>query len=73
MHSERPNGMEMPDQREWLLWLIRVRVVIISFLLGIELITQQNDFKIKLRDKVAALVELWNRMGYANPVGDGLQ
>ncbi|MBI4460927.1 MAG: hypothetical protein HY648_12835 [Acidobacteria bacterium] len=33
--------MEMPDQRQWLSWLIRVRVVILSFLLGIQLIIEQ--------------------------------
>ncbi|MBI3896324.1 MAG: PAS domain S-box protein [Acidobacteria bacterium] len=33
--------MEMLDQRQWLSWLIRVRVIIISFLLGIQLIIQQ--------------------------------
>ena len=33
--------MEMLGPREWLLWLIRVRIVIISFLLGIELMIQQ--------------------------------
>jgi two-component system sensor histidine kinase PilS (NtrC family) len=31
----------MIGQRDWLLWLIRVRFVIISFLLGIELIIQE--------------------------------
>ncbi len=29
--------MEALDQKQWLLWLIRVRIVIITFLLGIEL------------------------------------
>ena len=33
--------MEMPDQRQWLSWLIRVRAVILTFLLGIQLIIQQ--------------------------------
>ncbi len=33
--------MEMMDQRQWLSWLIRVRIVIITFLLGIELTIQQ--------------------------------
>jgi len=31
----------MMDQRKWLSWLIRVRIVIITFLLGIELTIQQ--------------------------------
>ena len=47
--------MEMPDQREWLLWLIRVRVVIISFLLGIELIIQQVG---RTQDPTAAQVPM---------------
>src|SRR5579864_2759897 len=33
--------MEIVDERQWLSWLIRVRIVIISFLLGIELTIQQ--------------------------------
>ena len=33
--------MKVMDQNRWLLWLIRVRVVIITFLLGIELGIQQ--------------------------------
>ena len=33
--------MEMLNQRQWLSWLIRVRIVIIIFLLGIELTIQQ--------------------------------
>lgn len=33
--------MEVVDQRQWLSWLIRVRIVIITFLLGIELTIQQ--------------------------------
>ena len=33
--------MEALDQRQWLLWLIRVRIVIITFLLGIELTVVQ--------------------------------
>src|SRR3989338_5397199 len=33
--------MEMGDQRQRLSWLIRVRIVIITFLLGIELTIQQ--------------------------------
>jgi two-component system, NtrC family, sensor histidine kinase PilS len=33
--------MDTVDQRQWLAWLIRVRIVIITFLLGIELILQQ--------------------------------
>ena len=33
--------MELVDQRQWLSWLIRVRIIIISFLLGIELTIQQ--------------------------------
>lgn len=33
--------MEMLDQKEWLSWLIRVRAVIVTFLLGIELLIQQ--------------------------------
>ena len=34
-------SMSMVDQREWVPWLIRVRLVIITFLLGIELTIQQ--------------------------------
>ena len=33
--------MDMMDQKQWLSWLIRVRIVIITFLLGIELTIQQ--------------------------------
>jgi two-component system sensor histidine kinase PilS (NtrC family) len=33
--------MEMVDRKQWLSWLIRVRIVIITFLLGIELTIQQ--------------------------------
>ena len=41
MSGEKRNASEMIGQRDWLLWLIRVRFVIISFLLGIELIIQE--------------------------------
>jgi len=41
MGEEKRNAPEMIGQRDWLLWLIRVRFVIISFLLGIELIIQE--------------------------------
>ena len=41
MSEEKRNATEMIGQRDWLLWLIRVRFVIISFLLGIELIIQE--------------------------------
>ena len=34
-------SMSVVDQREWVPWLIRVRLVIITFLLGIELTIQQ--------------------------------
>ena len=33
--------MEIVDQRQWLSWLVRVRIVIITFLLGIQLVIQQ--------------------------------
>lgn len=33
--------MDMMDQKQWLSWLIRVRIVIITFLLGIQLTIQQ--------------------------------
>lgn len=33
--------MEFADQRQWLSWLIRVRIAIVTFLLGIELTIQQ--------------------------------
>ncbi|MBI4443672.1 MAG: PAS domain S-box protein [Acidobacteria bacterium] len=33
--------MDVMDQRQWLSWLVRVRIVIISFLLGIQLIIQE--------------------------------
>ena len=33
--------MEALNQRQWLLWLIRVRIVIITFLLGIQLAVEQ--------------------------------
>ncbi|MBI4463075.1 MAG: PAS domain S-box protein [Acidobacteria bacterium] len=33
--------MDVMDQRQWLQWLVRVRIVIISFLLGIQLIIQE--------------------------------
>jgi two-component system sensor histidine kinase PilS (NtrC family) len=39
MAADRP--MEALNQKEWLLWLIRVRIVIITFLLGIELAVVQ--------------------------------
>ncbi len=39
--GERRNASEMIGQRDWLLWLVRVRFVIITFLLGIELIIQE--------------------------------
>jgi two-component system sensor histidine kinase PilS (NtrC family) len=35
--------MEMLDQRQWLSWLIRVRLIIVSFLLGIQLVIQQVE------------------------------
>ena len=35
------SGMEALNQKQWLLWLIRVRIVIITFLLGIELAVMQ--------------------------------
>jgi two-component system, NtrC family, sensor histidine kinase PilS len=35
--------MELLNRREWLSWLIRVRVVIITFLLGIQLVIQQVE------------------------------
>ena len=41
MSEDKRNAPEMIGQRDWLLWLIRVRFVIISFLLGIELIIQE--------------------------------
>lgn len=41
MNEEKRNAPEMIGQKDWLLWLIRVRFVIISFLLGIELIIQE--------------------------------
>ena len=33
--------MEALNQKQWLLWLIRVRIVIITFLLGVELAVMQ--------------------------------
>ena len=41
MNEEKRNTTELIGQRDWLHWLIRVRFVIISFLLGIELIIQE--------------------------------
>jgi len=41
MRQQKRKAMEMLGQREWLLWLARVRFVIISFLLAIELIIQE--------------------------------
>ena len=35
--------MEMLNRRQWLSWMIRVRVIIITFLLGIELVIQQVE------------------------------
>jgi two-component system sensor histidine kinase PilS (NtrC family) len=35
--------MEMLNRRQWLSWMIRVRVIIISFLLGIQLVIQQVE------------------------------
>ncbi|MBI3933491.1 MAG: PAS domain-containing protein [Acidobacteria bacterium] len=35
--------MEMLNRRQWLSWLIRVRLVIITFLLGIQLVIQQVE------------------------------
>ncbi len=35
--------MEMFEQKQWLPWLIRVRVIIITFLLGIQLVIQQVE------------------------------
>ena len=41
MREQKRNAREMLGQREWLLWLIRVRFVIISFVLAIELLIQE--------------------------------
>ena len=35
--------MEMFEQKQWLSWLIRIRVIIITFLLGIQLVIQQVE------------------------------
>ncbi|HWP85792.1 MAG TPA: ATP-binding protein, partial [Terriglobia bacterium] len=35
--------IEMLNRRQWLSWMIRVRVVIVSFLLGIQLVIQQVE------------------------------
>ena len=41
MREQKRNARELLGQREWLLWLIRVRFVIISFVLAIELLIQE--------------------------------
>jgi two-component system sensor histidine kinase PilS (NtrC family) len=35
--------MEMLEQKQWLSWLIRIRLIIITFLLGIQLVIQQVE------------------------------
>lgn len=35
--------MDMFDQKQWLSWLIRIRLIIITFLLGLQLIIQQVE------------------------------
>ena len=41
MSRQSKNSAEMIGQRDWLLWLIRVRFVIITFLLGLELFIEE--------------------------------
>src|SRR5512141_642453 len=52
--------MEAYTHKEWLLWLVRVRIVIITFLLGVELtvVTLMNQTNIPVKLFLATVV-LW--------------
>ena len=62
-------SMEMFEQKQWLSWLIRIRVIIITFLLGIQLVIQQVEpvqnltvVRVPMRYFLAALV-FWYLLG----------
>ncbi|OFV97863.1 MAG: hypothetical protein A3F68_01805 [Acidobacteria bacterium RIFCSPLOWO2_12_FULL_54_10] len=55
MRMMNTSTAEMMDQKEWLSWLIRVRAVIITFLLGLQLTIQQV---VQLQDLQAVQVPM---------------
>ena len=59
------------DERNWLAWLVKIRLIILTFLLGIELtIAQLADSPLPLRDFVSTML-LWYALSAAQQVRVG--